>query len=102
MRVEGIAEIIIGFDMIRIEPDGVSIMRFRLVRAAKRAQDSAKVAVKIRNTLIAVDCLANEIDRELVVAALVGIAESSLAIGVVTTRALLRASIAAGTAWPSR
>ena len=70
--------------MVRLEPDGVPIMRLCLTHAAKRAQGGAKIAMEIRDHTVAGDCLADEINRELVVAALVRHdTEEMQAIGVV-------------------
>jgi hypothetical protein len=46
-------------------------MRLGLGHTAKRVQDAAKIAMKIRDSAVAGDCFANEIYRELGVAALV-------------------------------
>jgi hypothetical protein len=46
-------------------------MRLGLTHAAKRVQGAAKIAMEIRDSAVAGDCLANEIYRELGVAALV-------------------------------
>jgi len=46
-------------------------MRLGITHAAKRMQGAAKIAMEIRDGAVALDCLANQIYRELVMAALV-------------------------------
>ncbi len=57
--------------MVRIEPDGVPIVRLSLAHAAKRVQGGAKIAMEIRDRAVAGDCLPDEINGVPVVAALV-------------------------------
>jgi hypothetical protein len=71
LRIQDIAEIVVAFHVSRIERYGPPIMRLGLTHAAKRVQGAAKIAMEIRYSAVAGDCLANEIYRELGVAALV-------------------------------
>jgi hypothetical protein len=64
---ERIAEIVIGFHMVGIELDSPAVMGLCLAHATESMESGAKIAVEIRNAIIAGDGLADQVDRGLVV-----------------------------------
>ena len=81
---ERIAEIVVGFHMIRIELDGAPVMRFGLAHPTERMEGVAQIAVEIRNAIVAGDGFADQVDRGLVVPGLMSDdAEEMQAVGVI-------------------
>jgi len=67
---QDVAEIVVRFHVLAVKNDGLPIMRFGLTETAEHLKSGADVTVVIGNTIVACDCVADEIDCHFVLTAL--------------------------------